>query len=397
MTAKLTPRGLTRRLKRHLKGREQRFMASCAPGFEQLLAAEVKKLQGAGDLATFAGGVEFTGPLETLYHANLQLRTANRVLLRLKEFLAQSHPMLFDHARKLPWELFTGFAADAFIEVSTRKSRLLYPQQVARTVHDAMLARLGPLGLAPDLSQRSSLRFYARLYQDRCTLSVDTSGEHLHKRGYRLGRFPAPIRETLAAAILMAARIERHDLILDPMCGSGTLAIEAALLARRLPPGRLRSFAFESLPFHRHSKWLRFRAEAEAAAMARSPTAIVAGDIDPRAVEAAREGAERAAVRRDVTIETLDALALDLGAYAAQRPLLVSNLPYGRRLGDEAQGRSLHNRLASLLGPEASGWRYALITNRPHWLIEAGLRPAAQWSFRSGGLRVYLVTGAVPG
>lgn len=247
----LTPRALERRLKRYVWGETHDFLAVCAPGLEAVLLGEVRGLPGVTDLVRVRGGVSFRGPFESLYHANLELATAHRVLWRIGAFLAQSYPMLFNKARRLPWERFVGFQQEVAYHVAARASRLRHGPKIAATLHSALSDALAPLGLGAAHVEAAPLTVHARLFRDRCTLSLDTSGEHLHRRGYRTHVGEAPLRETLAAGILLALGAPAFDLIVDPMCGSGTLLIEAERLARRRPPGEFRRFAFEHFPSFR--------------------------------------------------------------------------------------------------------------------------------------------------
>jgi putative N6-adenine-specific DNA methylase len=380
----LTPRALTRRLKRHLYKAPQRFMAVCAPGLEPYLLSEVQAL-GVSEAVPVSGGVEFVGPLDLSYAANLWLRTAHRVLLRIDDFLAQSLPMLYNRARRIPWELYLGFSPTVSLRVSAKASRLQQGAGVANTLYQAILARLTPLGLQPVHTEDAPLEILVRLFQDRCTLSLNTSGLHLHKRGYRLATAKAPLRETLAAGIAMACQAQRYDLIVDPMCGSGTLLIEAGLLAAGIPPGGQRAFAFEQAPFFQPGKWRRLK---ESAMSQRRPAPIVllGSDLDPGAVRAARSNAHRAGL--ELAINQADALRLPYDELSKQgaRRLLLCNLPYGQRI---EEGRL--RRLVAVLRRACSGWDYALLA-QPHQL-EAGLKPTRQLALNNGGIPVMLAMG----
>lgn len=397
MSSALSERALSRRLKRHLLKEPQRFMAVCTPGFEDILATEVSALPDVRDAVQLSGGSEFTAPLDTLYHANLQLRSAHRVLLRLKTFLAQSYPMLFDHSRKIPWELYIGFQPSVAIHVSAKRSRIRHHKNIASTVHDAICHALAPLGLKPTLEPRAALEIHLRLHQDRCTLSLNTSGAHLHKRGYRRAVGKAPLRETLGAAIVMSLPTERYGMIYDPMCGSGTLLIEAAQLARQRPPGASRAFAFEQLPFFQASKWARFKRDANEQALTQSPLHLLGSEIDPHMVEAASANAERAGVRRDLTLQCQDVRALSLpDPPEGMRGLLLCNPPYGKRLADKVTTEALYQDLLDHWQQRAHDWDMALLapeaTGLGSRLRQAGLEPVRR--FRHGGLSVFLVTNA---
>ena len=388
--SKLSQRALERRLKRHLLKAEQRFLAVCAPGFEPYLETEVRTLPDVKEVESVRGGVQFGGPLETMVHANLRLRTAHRVLLRVDDFLAQTYPVLFGRAKRVAWELYLGFAEALSINVSAKRSRLRHHKNLAATIHDAISTSLEPLGLEPKLEDDAPLELYARMFRDRCTLSLNTSGAHLHRRGYRTHIGEAPLRETLAAGILKASKVEDYDLILDPMCGAGTFLIEAALMKRNLAPGLGREFAFEHFPSFQPSKWERFRSEAQTSSLPKSPARLVGCDIDEEVLAAARANAARAGVLGDIHFFRADARTLDYEALKTQqRALLVTNPPYGKRLGSEGEVRGLYGALSERLR-RAEGWHVTLITPEPGW-IELPLTSALE--FRSGGLRVSLLQG----
>ena len=391
----LSQRALERRLKRHLWGAPQRFFAPCAPPFEGVLEREVRALLDASEIEVLRGGVAFTGPFDTLYHANLHLRTAHRVLLRIDEFLAQSYPMLFNKASKLPWEHYLGFNDSYSVTVSAKRSRLRHQQNITDTLHAAVLEAIEPLDLHPKLIPDAPINFHVRLFEDRCAVSLDTSGAHLHKRGYRQAGAKAPIRETLAAGLLMTLYGEHYDLILDPMCGAGTLLIEGALLAGNVAPGGARAFAFEHFPSFQPSKWERFKREALAS---RKPVSLrlVGSDLFEGALRAAEANAERAGVAKDITFLQGDARSLFYAELAeGERKLLLSNLPYGRRVGTQGEVRRLYKDFAAHLMKTCGGWDFAFVTPHPGWLAEAGLEFTGALDFSNGGLSVAFVTGTV--
>lgn len=386
--SKLTPRGLERRLKRHLRSQPHSFFAPCAPAFETVLRAELLVLPDVSIEALERGGVAFSGPLDTLYHANLKLRSAHRVLLRIDDFLAQVYPMLFDHARHVPWEHYLGFNTKVSFKVSAKESRLRHKDNIASTLYSALLARLEPLGLRPELSEDAATEIHVRLYQDRCTLSLNTSGEHLHKRGYRTHVSTAPLRETLAASILLAQPLATYPLIVDPMCGAGTLLIEAALIATGRAAGLNRAFAFEAFPFFQASKWKRFKAEARAEEVETDIT-FLGSDVNVEAISNARANAARAGVAEIIQFEVRDALALELPE--SSHSLVVSNVPYGERLGSAATVRKLLSEFSSRLATLNTD--FAFITHASDWLEHPNLRISDRLSFHNGGLAVQLTSG----
>ncbi len=296
------------------------FFAATAPGLESLAAAELRSL-GIDAPQVEPGGVAFTGPLEALYRANLGLRTASRVTMRLATFPARTWFELERHAGKVSWGdvLAPGVVPD--FEVTSRKSRLYHLRGIAERLTTWLGA---PSGDGPPQ------RFIVRVVRDRVTISADSSGELLHRRGYRQETARAPMRETLAAAMLLAAGWHAERPLLDPFCGSGTLPIEAALMARRIAPGLSRAFAFEQWPVHEASTWERLCEEARSRVLPRSPVALVGSDRDAGAIGAAQANAERAGVADDVLLRHA---ALSAATSPGDGAVILANPPYGARVG----------------------------------------------------------------
>ncbi|HEX7002204.1 MAG TPA: hypothetical protein VF164_10985, partial [Trueperaceae bacterium] len=231
----LTPRALERRVKRWLLSAPFPCFVQVAPGLEPLLVEELAALglfpaDGSGSVRPERGGVSLPLDVDGIMTANLALRTASRVLLRLGSFPASSAEMLHDQARRLPWEVHIGFAPAYALRMSSRRSRLQAGAELAGAVTGAVARRMSALGLRPQPDPDAPLELHVRLDHDRCTLSLNTSGEHLHRRGIRTHVGAAPARETLAAAVarLGLAGAPTPDVVVDPFCGSGALLIEAA-------------------------------------------------------------------------------------------------------------------------------------------------------------------------
>ena len=387
----LSERGLERRLKRHFLRETQHYFAACAPGFESILQAEIEALPDSSNVQAERGGVAFNGSLDMLYHSNLRLRTAHRVLLRIGDFLAQSYPMLFNAAKKIPWELYLGFNQSYSVKVSAKTSRLRHHKNIAKTLHDGILARLEPLGLKPEQSDDAALELHLRLFQDRCTISLNTSGEHLHKRGYRQLVSEAPLRETLAASVLLKAELLKYESILDPMCGSGTLLIEALEHATHKAPGRLRHFAFEQLPAFQKSKWERFKQEAEAQEQTTSKR-FIGLDIEVKNITIARRNALKAGHEGiDFKVGDATSFLLDI---EPEQSLIISNLPYGERLEDDESLKRLLGIFAKHLKKRYQGCHFAFICKDMDWLKDDFLL-SDTLAFSNGGLKVCLALGKV--
>ena len=386
-----------------------RLFAVCTPGLELFLAGEMDRLglptvqpssppedvPPLKEPAEEVGGVEFRGSLADLYRANLHLRIASRILLQLGAFFADTFSDLRRRAKRLPWEnhLLPGRAVS--LRVTCHKSRLFHSGAVTERIMDAMADRLGHVppvqNFEPDADNRLPQLIIVRLVENRCTIHIDSSGPLLYRRGYRLATGKAPLRETLAAGILLASGWDTLSPMLDPFCGSGTIAIEAALLAGRIPPGARRQFAFMDWPNFASEIWEKLLAEARTMQRPSSPK-IVASDRDAGAIRAAGENAGRAGVMDSIEFSCRPISAID-------PPLgpgwVVTNPPYGVRLGVSGDLRSLYARLGQTLREKCPGWKIAMLCNNAQLLRATGLKFAPGIPTRNGGLKVRLVRGKI--
>jgi putative N6-adenine-specific DNA methylase len=367
------------------------LFAVTAPGLEAIALAELRAF-GVMDAIAEPGGVGFTGAPAMLYAANLRLRTASRVVVRVADFSAKTFFELERHARRVPWERFATRERAVRLRVTCRKSRLYHSDAVAERVLAAIAHRAGVAGASvageDDDEEQPSQLFTVRFLHDRCTISADSSGALLHRRGYRQAVAKAPLRETLAAAMLLGAGWSDARPTLDPLCGSGTIAIEAALLARRIPPGHARPFAFMSWPEFDARAWEGVHARAMSEALPRAAAPIFASDRDAGAAAAARANAERAGVASDLTIETLP---LSRAAAEGGRGWVVTNPPYGVRVGESAPLRDLYARLGHLLRARLDGWRLALLSADRRLESQLRLPLEERFSTTNGGIPVRLI------
>ncbi len=390
----LSSKALERRGKKFLRRNEIKLYTSVLPGLEALSASEVAAL--AENLSVGHGGVEFTGNLNTIYLANLTLRAANRVLLRLAEFSAHSYPMLYDHARKVDWAAILGNCLEVSVKASSRRSRLRQDAHIREVVHDAIEARLSALGMSTSLADEAPLTVYVRLDRDRCTLSLDTTGVHLHKRGYRVRPVDAPIRETIAAGLLLAAQAKHYDVVVDPFCGSGTFLIEADFISRDFPPGIAREFAIEQSPLNAPARLRYLKRQLLARAPTKSSQRIQGFDVSADAVSAALANIE-AANSFSISVATANALDIDYQELAAQSEsrLVVANLPYGRRLGTTSEAQSLADEFADALARHARGWDFLLVAPAHIHIDSPALHTTKLVHFRNGGIKTTAMVGHV--
>jgi putative N6-adenine-specific DNA methylase len=383
------------------------LFAVSAPGLEPIVASELGAL-GLRPGEPEPGGVAFAGATADVWRANLWLRTAGRVVVRLAEFRATAFYELERHARRIPWEQFVAPGRPVRFRVTCRKSRLYHSDAVAERFVAAVAHRLG--GESPALVGGSTAEggegdeegeegaeeaqlFIVRLLHDQCTVSVDSSGALLHRRGYRQAVAKAPLRETLAAAMLMASGWRGDAPLLDPMCGSGTLAIEGALLARGRAPGVGRSFAFMRWPGFDEGAWSELVERARQGVRTGSIAPIQASDRDAGATAAALANAARAGVAGDIEITTRALSAIEPPPGAGW---VVTNPPYGVRVGEADRVRNLYAQLGKVVRAECPGWTLALLTADRAMERQVGVPLHEALRTVNGGIPVRLAVGKVP-
>lgn len=383
----LTERALERRVKRWLASAPFECFIQAAPGLEDTLHRELTAAgYKPGEAAP--GGVPVDLDAAGIMYCNLTLRSASRVLLRLGNFPGGSREMLFDRARRLPWELILGMGGTYRLHLISQSSKLQAGDELAQVLTDAIHRHMRELGVTVKHDDESPLEIHVRLLNDHATLSFNTSGEHLHRRGFRRYIGEAPLRETVAAAVALEAW-DGHDLVVDPFCGAGTLLLELADHASGLPPGRKRGFAFQQAAWFRPGLWREVQRQAEPTAERQVPR-IMGFDLDEKALRAAERNLQ-AAGHDSVQLEAGDATRLDYGALPGNRRLLVANLPYGKRLGTPEQAEKLHRSLVRRVA-EGGEWDLTLLTTQPRTVRRLDvIEVISEQAVSSGGLRISLL------
>ena len=300
----------------------------------------------------------FSGTWETCYRANLWSRLASRILWRLKEFPYRSEEDLYAAVKAIDWPRHFAVERTLRVNVTAQKSPLKSLEFATLKIKDAVCDRFrDALGRRPDVERSSpDVRIHAFLENEKGTLYLDTSGEPLFKRGWRKGVGEAPLRENLAAGIVMLSGWQPGEPLLDPMCGGGTLLVEAAAMARGRAPGAKRSFGFEKLAAFNPAIWNRLKDDVNAAAAAPS---IYGSDKDAEALPVARRNLAEAGVERWVKLEAADVLQR---LAPAPSGVLIANPPYGERIGSKEDLAAFYPLLGDALKKRFAGWRCYLFT-----------------------------------
>jgi 23S rRNA (guanine2445-N2)-methyltransferase / 23S rRNA (guanine2069-N7)-methyltransferase len=371
-----------------------KFVASSPRGFGDLLAAELRSF-GAGDVRERALGVEFTGSLEVAYRACLESRVGSRVFLVVAQFTAATDASFYEAARAIDWRAHIDPSRTLACDFSGKHPEITHTRFGALRLKDAICDQLRDVtGSRPDIAtDRPGVRVHAHANGPNVTVSIDLSGEGLHRRGYRAEAGEAPLRENLAAGILVRAgwpeKSKAAAEFLDPMCGSGTLVIEAAMIAANVAPGARRHyFGFFGWVGHDRLTWERVKREA--LAREQKPTLRLRGiDADSRVLAPARDNAARAGLAGLITF--------DSGRLADAKPagegagFVATNPPYGVRLEDRDTARALMKQLGEVLRANFSGWDAAILAGSPDAGLELGIRAERVHTVWNGALECRLL------
>ncbi len=334
-----------------------RLIATSTFGLEALVKREAAAL-GFNDFTVGDGKVEFSATVEDIPRLNLWLRTADRVLLKLGEFPATDFGQLFDLTKELPWEEWITPEAKITVVGKSVRSKLASVRScqsiVKKAVIERLKARLG-IDILPESGPEITLQ--VALLKDVAQLTLDTSGMGLHKRGYRSGKGEVPIRENLAAALVLLSFWDKDRILIDPMCGSGTILIEAAMIGRNIAPGLKRKFACENWPAVPQKAWDDARREAQEAVLP-GGLKIQGFDIDPERIKDCRENAQNAGVEGDILFEEKDIKDLWIDK---PQGIVISNPPYGIKLGSLRELTPIYVALNQMFRKK-NGWSVYILT-----------------------------------
>jgi len=370
-----------------------------APGLEHLCHDELMHLPlSCREAAIVPGGIQFRGRLHDCYLANLKLATANRILMRIDHFKANTFHKLYKKIVQFPWELYLAGGCELKLRVSSKQSRLYHKGAVAEYFEKAIAKRLGEY--CPQTAEEGVVtvrqQIFVRSVADQFTVSLDSSGELLHKRGLKSYRAIAPVRETIAAAVLRLAGYKETEPLIDPMCGSGTFSLEAALMVKHIPPGWFREFAFMGWPGFRAGRWQHLRKSCEAVFATRSAPQIFASDNDEATCAAMRQSVEEYHISDAVQVACGDFFQLDPEELTDKKGLVILNPPYGMRMEGKGHGKDFFAAVCRQLRIFYGGWRMALIVPEKNLSNTVSIPGLTEHRLFHGGLKIVLLTGRIP-
>ncbi len=365
-----------------------RFFAPCPRGLEGVLEGELHGL-GVPTTTKTEGGVGFSTSWSTMYWVNLNTHIASRVLWEVGLSAYKTERDVYHAAYALAWPDWFTPAQTIKVKVSARRCPLPSLDFLTLRIKDAVCDKFAKAkqGRPSVDTERPDIKLDAFLDQNTVTFYVDTSGEPLFKRGHRIGSVEAPLRENLAAGILRLAGWTASGVLLDPMCGGGTIPLEAALMARQIAPGISRNFGFEQLLLHNAPLWNHLRESAQVKQVAQVPTAIYASDRDPAMVKIAQRMFQGAGVSIDVRLKQSDILDLEA---PADTGVMIINPPYGVRLSRPDELESFYPKLGDWLKQRFAGWRAYVLTGDARLSKLIGLTPSKRIPLFNGALECRL-------
>jgi putative N6-adenine-specific DNA methylase len=362
----------------------ERFFATCGRGIEPVLANELSAL-GAAEVEAGRGGVSFQGDLALLYQSNLWLRTAIRVLRPILEVGISSPDELYEAVRSLDWSRYLTPDHTLAVDCNVRDSHITHSKYAALRVKDAICDQfMERCGRRPSVDvDEPMIGLNLHIYRDRAVLSLDSSGESLHKRGYRPIQTRAPLNEALAAALVLLTGWRGERPFADPLCGSGTLAIEAAWIALRRPPGLTRKrFGFQGWMDFDVALWTSLRDEARRGVGRTLPVPILASDARGDAVSFAINNARAAGIGHLLRFDKRD--VRDFQPPPGTPGVLLCNPPYGERIGEEKNLFALYRLLGEVFAQRCHGWTAYVFTGNPRLAAVIGLEPVAETPLYNG-------------
>jgi len=371
----MTESNIEKRVKRHIKAKTHNFFAVYPPGFSECAEKEIRKVEGADNISVEYGGLNFSGKMDTLYRATMQLRGSTRILMRITDFHAENFRELKRKTESVPWELYAGENFNFNYSVSCEKSRLYHSGAVEETLKEAMQNKTSIQGISHTI--------YARIINDRCTLSIDTSGDPLYKRGYKIMTPEAPLRENICAMILNQFKLNDFSSIIDPMCGGGTFTLEACSLLGHISPfAENRFFAFQNFPVYSVKTFMDIKRRLS---VEKSRTDFFAFDLNDDSVKLSRQNFSNAGLSEIINSDKNDFFSLQRNNFPDGNILIVLNPPYGKRIESDD---SMFSRICSKLKNDFSDASFAVVLPDNESDIFTERFDCKRIMFSNGGIKV---------
>ncbi len=359
--------------------------ATCSFGLESIVSGELRSL-GYENLAVENGRILFSGDERDIARCNLWLRCADRLFIEMSSFEARDFEELFQGTKRVPWEDMIPENGRMHVVGKSVKSVLHSVPDCQSIVKKALVEAMKRKYRRDDFPEDGpDFKIEVALLKDRVTLSLDTSGAGLHKRGYREEKGEAPLRENLAAALVILSKWGPHRIFADPLCGSGTIAIEAAMMGLNMAPGLRRSFAAEEWPFIGGEVWQELRAQAQAV-IGKGPMTILASDINQGVFRKARENAERAGVAQYIDFQRRP---VEEFSSSGKYGCIITNPPYGERMGRRDEVAGLYRNMGAVFR-RLDSWSFFILTASESFEKYYGRKADRNRKLYNGNMKTYL-------
>ena len=384
-----------KRVKRRIIGREHRFFAVCSPGLKTICRNEMLASGFPEDnIRVIQGGIEFKSKPETCMQFNLNLRSPLKILMRINQFKADSFRKLEKKIDAIDWILYLPQNSSPNFNVTSKKSRLYHSDAIAQRCEKIILNQLSS-GFTSSAKNKSNQTINIRAVHDDFTISLDSTGELLFKRGIKQKVSKAPLRENLAFAMLFWTQFSKDDILIDPMCGSGTFSLEAAMMKTKVPPGFFRSFAFENWPGFSPKTYAYLKKQAKKKLLPFSEKQIFASDIDDTALAALEQNISNHDFCHIIDTSKKDFFSINSSMISpGKKGVVLLNPPYGKRLGKKTNTQSFYREIGKKLAADFKGWRVGIILpSRPckfYLELKLELKPIYH-----GGLDIFAGIGMV--
>ncbi|CCK78913.1 THUMP domain-containing class I SAM-dependent RNA methyltransferase [Desulfobacula toluolica] len=398
----MKPSSYEKRVKRRIIGRDHSFFVSCSPGLKQVclneMQGQISNLSSfpEDNISVIQGGIEFIGKLNSCVLLNLNLRSPSKILMRINSFKADSFKKLEKKINAIDWILYLPKNCHLKFNVTARKSRLYHSDAIAQRCEKIILDQIrsgsGFDGIPGKISTQT---IYVRVEDDNFTVSLDSTGELLFKRGLKQKVTQAPLRENLAFAMLFWAGFSKEDILIDPMCGSGTFSLEAAMIKSCIPPGFFRSFAFENWPGFSPKAYSHIKKQAQENFTHCSAKQIFASDIDEMALTAMEQNISHSRLNPVIDVSKTDFFTILPSMISPEKKgVVMLNPPYGKRLGEKSDTRSFYREIGKKLAADFKGWRFGIILPSGEYKSSLGLKLELKPIYH-GGLDIFAGIGII--
>ncbi|PCJ62040.1 MAG: hypothetical protein COA79_04965 [Planctomycetota bacterium] len=388
MTTSLTNNALKRRIKKYFPKEKLEIFIPCPTGLVEVAKQDLSLLN-LNINCVKNEGLQLTGDWKTVYALNLHSGVGNRVLVRIAEFYVGSYPELFQKLKRIHWEVFIGNHSAYSLKISAKKSRLHHTGNIGRTCEECIENTMNSFELNIKNSKDASIKFYIRIFQDRCQISLDTTGDHLYKRGYRKFVGNAPIRENIVRGLLKTAG-ELPNILVDPFCGSGTIAFEYIFLKWNQAPGLIRKFSFEDFPYFQKKRWQDLKDLAREK-IHKTPLKVFLNDLDKNVITELQKEIRILQLEEFIELKNMDFNLFLEQVAISEKFILISNLPYGKRINIPLV--NMFNLLKKELSRLQENVKYGLIIEKEMYQmykevfnLESDRETAKTLKFKNGGL-----------